>query len=93
MRTHARAAVLLTILTFCSGCSVLRCIEQWKCDHLGMCHFGVAPTPPSVDPCAPPAFQPAPCGTPSVPYGAPYGAQFAPQVEMAYPEVIVPEGI
>ncbi|MGV3486780.1 MAG: hypothetical protein ACO1RT_20360 [Planctomycetaceae bacterium] len=32
------AAVLLT------GCGALRNIEQWKCDHLGMCHFGTTPS-------------------------------------------------
>jgi hypothetical protein len=38
-----------SLLSTC-GCSTFRNVEQWKCDNLGMCHFGIRP---SVE--APPA--------------------------------------
>ena len=49
--------VLATIVLFAvSGCSAARGIEQWKCDKLGMCHFGTQPS----QPCGP-------CNSQSVP--------------------------
>jgi len=37
--------VLLFLATMTSaGCRIGRGIEQWKCDNLGMCHFGITPS-------------------------------------------------
>jgi hypothetical protein len=33
-----------------TGCGTVRNIEQWKCDHLGMCHFGITPSLPASAP-------------------------------------------
>jgi hypothetical protein len=47
-----RIVVLAGVISCCSGCGILRNIEQWKCDHWGMCHFGVEPTPAPISaPC------------------------------------------
>ncbi len=37
-------AVLIVVLSCTAGCGVFRSIEQWKCDNMGMCHFGTKPT-------------------------------------------------
>lgn len=43
-------AILFSLIagatTFLSGCGFLRNIEQWKCDNMGMCHFGITPSVP-----------------------------------------------
>jgi hypothetical protein len=85
MRSFIWLASLSLLIGVNSGCGILRSIEQWKCDHLGMCHFGVAPTPPALDPCAPPAFQPLPCPE----YGPQHEAHYGGPVEMGYPEGLV----
>lgn len=44
-------AILLVAVISASGCGVMRSVEQWKCDRLGMCHFGTRPsmqTPPPI---------------------------------------------
>lgn len=56
---------LLAIAPLClTGCGVMRSIEQWKCDRLGMCHFGTTPSQPPMSP--PSAYCP-----PSPAYGQP----------------------
>ncbi|TVQ00879.1 MAG: hypothetical protein EA381_06585 [Planctomycetaceae bacterium] len=39
-------SVSVVMLATClsAGCGVVRNIEQWKCDNLGMCHFGTTPS-------------------------------------------------
>jgi hypothetical protein len=43
MRNSLIVLLALTPVTL-SGCGFLRNVEQWKCDNLGMCHFGITPT-------------------------------------------------
>jgi hypothetical protein len=33
------------------GCGIIRNIEQWKCDNLGLCHFGIEPSCPAPVGC------------------------------------------
>jgi hypothetical protein len=40
-----KLALAAVCLFFFAGCQQVRNIEQWKCDNLGMCHFGIRPTP------------------------------------------------
>ena len=65
----------LVLATIClPGCGMLRSIEQWKCDHLGMCHFGTQPSsqpvyvPVAPAPALPPNGKP-PCAPAGVPPG------------------------
>jgi len=59
-----RASITTLLVSSCcllTGCGALRSIEQWKCDKLGMCHFGVTPSQANWEsPIAPPAS----CNTP-----------------------------
>lgn len=59
-------SLLVTSSCLLTGCGALRSIEQWKCDNLGMCHFGVKPSQANWgSPVAPPANCQTPaCGTP-----------------------------
>ena len=41
---HAINVILFLATVTCSGCRIGRGIEQWKCDNLGMCHFGITPS-------------------------------------------------
>lgn len=41
---YVKLGGFLLVIAACGGCSGIRSIEQWKCDHLGMCHFGIKPT-------------------------------------------------
>jgi hypothetical protein len=43
MRNSLIILLALTPVTL-TGCGFLRNVEQWKCDNLGMCHFGITPT-------------------------------------------------
>jgi hypothetical protein len=86
-------SLLVTSSCLLTGCGALRSIEQWKCDNLGMCHFGVKPSQANWgSPVAPPAS----CSTPDCnnPGGAmlstpqptdmhllPSSDQFAPQAD------------
>jgi hypothetical protein len=45
--------ILVGLLCGTGGCSTLRSVEQWKCDHWGMCHFGTTPTPTASAPDCP----------------------------------------
>lgn len=39
------SAILIVIASICSsGCKTIRGMEQWKCDHWGLCHFGIKPS-------------------------------------------------
>lgn len=51
MRFSKTILLLVFLSSFC-GCRIFRGIEQWKCDRLGLCHFGTTPstlmrTPPA----------------------------------------------
>ena len=37
--------LILSAICLVSGCRTIRGVEQWKCDHWGLCHFGIKPTP------------------------------------------------
>lgn len=50
MRPYQAMLCAGVILISSSGCGVLQRVEQWKCDHWGMCHGNLQPT----QPCAPP---------------------------------------
>jgi hypothetical protein len=43
-----------------TGCSCFRAVDQWKCDRLGICCFGVQPSCPQpyAAPCPPPELDP-----------------------------------
>lgn len=43
MRATLYSVVAVTTVLL-SGCGFLRNIEQWKCDNMGMCHFGITPS-------------------------------------------------
>jgi hypothetical protein len=43
-------AMLLASLIFTTGCGTFRRMEQWKCDHLGICQFGTTPTYETIAP-------------------------------------------
>jgi len=43
MRFAINILLILATVT-CNGCRIGRGIEQWKCDNLGMCHFGTTPS-------------------------------------------------
>ncbi len=80
MRSCVLQLSLAAALCLSSGCGAVRCIEQWKCDNFGMCHFGITPSvapgyAPSPDPCAPPPYYPLPpanCAAP-LEIQSPYG--------------------
>jgi len=44
MRSFFNLAVLTAVVGFASGCGTIRTIEQWKCDNMGLCHFGIRPS-------------------------------------------------
>lgn len=73
-----------------AGCSALRGIEQWKCDNMGMCHFGLRPSAPDC-PCSPSVPGPAvvnpepPCCHSTSPGFAVPPHQLAPEVELTLP--------
>lgn len=50
MRSHLLTLFAAFALVSSGGCGVFRCIEQWKCDTLGMCHGGTTPTMPYAGP-------------------------------------------
>jgi len=51
--------LLCTTPFFLTGCGVLRNIEQWKCDNMGMCHFGITPSMPYSQPWESGVYPPA----------------------------------
>lgn len=51
--------ILCTTPLFLTGCGALRNIEQWKCDNMGMCHFGITPSMPSAQPWESGVYPPA----------------------------------
>jgi hypothetical protein len=58
-RKRISAVLLLSGFFFCSsGCSMFRGIEQWKCDHWGVCHFGTAPQASAATSALPPLGAP-----------------------------------
>jgi hypothetical protein len=67
MRKSLYGLLAIAPLSLC-GCGVMRNIEQWKCDRLGMCHFGTTPSQPMMAP--PGAYCP-----PASPYGQPNTVQ------------------
>ena len=34
----------LLVVATSGGCRMIRGVEQWKCDNLGMCYFGTSPS-------------------------------------------------
>ena len=65
MRRAAIVTICAATLAAAGGCHVVRRIDQWKCDRLGICMFGVRPSQPA---CGPP-----PCPQPVLPPGAVVG--------------------
>ena len=59
MRTTLLAS-LYSIPFLLTGCGTLRNIEQWKCDNLGMCHFGITPSLPYPKPWESDVYSPVP---------------------------------
>ena len=60
---NLRNMLLCGVLYWSAGCSVFRGVEQWKCDNLGMCHFGTQPSvaapslpPPECNPTGCPPY-------------------------------------
>ncbi|MFO1064691.1 MAG: hypothetical protein U0892_12580 [Pirellulales bacterium] len=51
MRKLLAVTAILWVLSLSSGCGVIRSFEQWKCDRLGMCHFGTQPSMMAAPPC------------------------------------------
>jgi hypothetical protein len=47
--------LLWGVLSCSCGCSAFRNVEQWKCDHWGMCHFGTQRA--AAAPALPPPVQ------------------------------------
>jgi len=68
MRLINRFLFIAFSLQVC-GCSVCRNIEQWKCDNMGMCHFGITPTAKSIAPLASIPYQYPPATYPPEPLG------------------------
>ena len=67
-----RLLIVAGLLCGTGGCSTLRNVEQWKCDHWGMCHFGVQPTASAPQPVSMPyATDPAVPLDPTDPAGCP----------------------
>ncbi|MFN5467471.1 MAG: hypothetical protein ACK5ZC_10480 [Pirellulaceae bacterium] len=60
------SAGLILLLATASGCGICKSIEQWKCDNLGMCHFGTSPSSP-YNPYGYGSAAPAPGVYPSTP--------------------------
>lgn len=44
MRLWQTALLLTLTILPASGCGVFRSIEQWKCDNMGLCWFGLRPS-------------------------------------------------
>ncbi|MCY3008408.1 MAG: hypothetical protein NTY42_01085 [Planctomycetota bacterium] len=75
----------------------MRSIEQWKCDNLGMCHFGTRPSnafyppynpatyPPANAPLPPTAVQPALPGVAPPMFVGPTPMNVPPSVSTPYP--------
>lgn len=57
MRATLFSVVAVTVVLL-SGCGFLRNIEQWKCDNMGMCHFGITPSVPYQQPWDAAAYPP-----------------------------------
>ncbi len=56
-RSVARLLLLAGLFGASAGCSAMRSMEQWKCDNMGMCHFGIKPSAPATAlPPPPPAY-------------------------------------
>jgi len=92
MRTFRYSLLIMSAMLPLSGCGFFQRIEQWKCDHLGMCHFGTAPSVP-----APMMGVPAPMGAggscnqcPGCGPGGAGPAMAAPHASMYPPNPIAP---
>jgi hypothetical protein len=91
------AVFVVLVIAACSGCQCCRQIEQWKCNHLGMCHFGLTPTNvPQPYPYAYPAnvAQPVPMGigtgVPVYPQAGPVTPEtYASQPTTVYPSPMI----
>jgi hypothetical protein len=68
IRFTNRFLLLALSLQVC-GCSVVRNIEQWKCDKMGMCHFGITPTAQPIAPLNSIPYQYPPINYSSEPSG------------------------
>lgn len=51
MRKLLILVMLATALLPATGCGVFRATEQWKCDNLGLCLFGMRPSNNNDCPC------------------------------------------
>ena len=85
MRFPNQLLLIAVLLSFC-GCRVFRNIEQWKCDNMGMCHFGITPTAQSMAPPASIPFQNPPVIYQSAPMGN--SVQVFPQSSPMVPQTV-----
>ena len=97
MRFASSTVLSLIVCSTTGGCSCLRSIEQWKCDNLGMCHFGTRPSnafyppynpatyPPANAPLPPTAVQPALPGVAPPMFVSPTPMNVPPSVSTPYP--------
>ncbi len=46
MKKRCFAAIIAVLMSSACGCSTMQAIDQWKCDNLGWCCFGVQPSNP-----------------------------------------------
>ena len=62
MNVKSLAILIAIVLVNSTGCKTIRNVEQWKCDHWGLCHFGIKPS--SIDKSSIQSGQPnsADCG-------------------------------
>lgn len=95
MRLATTAAVSLVLILTTGGCHCFQAIEQWKCNHLGMCGFAKQPTNGLVYPYGaspyPQTYAPLPAS--SFPTGASASsppAAVSPSPMMASPPVPAP---
>jgi hypothetical protein len=81
MRSLNLTLLALLFVASSAGCGALRCIEQWKCDHLGLCHFADPPELPyaAPPPLAAPPNSCGPCGSqPPASMGVPAPMEYEP---------------
>ena len=63
MRKAGFGIIVAVAITPMTGCGIFQAVEQWKCDNLGMCHFGTTPSAPGCNSCGPPPPPLPPCGS------------------------------
>jgi hypothetical protein len=80
--------MIVAAATICTGCGTFRSIEQWKCDRLGLCWFGVRPS----NAYGPQSYGPQSYGAPGDPYGAMMAPSALPGPQYGPPMVVPQQG-